>query len=292
MKQNDKIKDYKEFQKKITDYETQVKLMCNKPRPHNVLIVSGDPGIGKSYRAEKILSAQKTVSYQIAKNSISAVELYKLMWENNDSIIILDDVNSILLDPKDGASLLKACTESKPVRILQWQKDNHNCIPVSQYKPVDNIKVAENMDDYVKSANRKPLQNAHLVKKTFPNMFYFTGAVIILTNKSLASFDRVTEGAVSNRGTHMEISLTVDGAIELLKKFGPTMTESNGMKLKKKTIDNVIKFLTSADSIRYYHEHGKIPTLRNLGRIECLYQCGVKLEQSILDENTEYPYCK
>lgn len=292
MKQINKVKDYKEFQKKIADYEAQVKIMCNKVRPHNVLIVSGDPGIGKSYRAEKILSAQSKVSYHMVNGSLSAVQLYNVMWNNNDSIIILDDVNSILQDSKDGASLLKACTESKQVRVLQWQKQNHSCIPVSKYKPSDNVKVAEKMDEYVANAGRKPLENAHIAGKTFPDMFYFTGAVIILTNKSLASFDRVTEGAVSNRGTHMEISFSIDGAVDFIKKFGATMTEFNGMQIKKKTIDSVIKFLTSPEAIKYYHDNGKIPTLRNLGKIECLYQCGAKLELSLLDSNTEYPYCK
>ena len=292
MKQINKVKDYKEFQKKIADYEAQVKIMCNKVRPHNVLIVSGDPGIGKSYRAEKILSAQNKVSYHMVNGSLSAVQLYNVMWNNNDSIIILDDVNSILQDSKDGASLLKACTESKQVRVLQWQKQNHSCIPVSKYKPSDNVKVAEKMDEYVANAGRKPLENAHIAGKTFPDMFYFTGAVIILTNKSLASFDRVTEGAVSNRGTHMEISFSIDGAVDFIKKFGATMTEFNGMQIKKKTIDSVIKFLTSPEAIKYYHDNGKIPTLRNLGKIECLHQCGAKLELSLLDSNTEYPYCK
>lgn len=292
MKEENKINSYKEFQKKIKDYETQVKIICNSARPHNVLIVSGDPGIGKTYRAENILKNQSKVNYRVVTGSLSAVELYGLMWNHHDAIIVLDDVNSILQDSKDGASLLKACTESKPVRTLQWQKQNHNCIPVSKFNCPNNMKVAEKMDEYVANAGRKPLENAHVAGKTFPDMFYFTGAVIILTNKSLKSFDRVTEGAVSNRGTHMEISFTIDGAVDFIKTFGPTMTEYNGMKFKAKTIKDVIKFLTSPDSIKYYHDNGKIPTLRNLGKIEGLYQCGAKLETSLLHENTEYPYCK
>lgn len=290
MKESLKLKSYKEYEKKIAEYETQVRIMCNKQRPHNVLIVSGDPGIGKSYRAEQILKNQTNVNYQIVTGSLSAVQLYNLMWLHNDEIIVIDDVNSILQDGKDGASLLKACTESKPVRTLQWQKRNHNCIPVSTFRCKDNHFVFEKMNDYVKNSDRKPLLLAHEAGKTFPDMFYFTGAVIILTNKSLKSFDKVTEGAVSNRGSHMQISFSVEGAIDFIKRFGPSMTEFNGMKMERKTIKAVIDFMTSEEAVRYYIDNCKIPTLRNLGKIEGLYQNGVPLELSLLNDNTETQY--
>lgn len=292
MKQDNKINSYADYVKRITDYESQVKIMCNTARPHNVLIVSGDPGIGKSYRAEKILSSQINMKYTIIKSSVSPVQLYHTMWQHNDEIIILDDVNSILQDNKDGASLLKACTESKPVRILQWQKQNPMCIPVSKYKCKDNDSIEERMQAIVTDSGRKNLANAHDAGKTFPDMFYFTGAIIILTNKSLRSFDRVTEGAVSNRGTHMEISFSTAGAIEFIKNFGPTMTQYNGMTFDEDTLTHVIDFMTSDTAVKYYVQNGKIPTLRNLGKIAGLYQFGETLDESILEANTEFPYSR
>lgn len=290
MKEQLKIKTFEEYKKKIAEYEAQVRIMCNTVRPHNVLIVSGDPGIGKSYRAEQILKQQSNVKYQIVNGSLSAVQLYSLMWQHNDEIIVLDDVNSILQDGKDGASLLKACTESKPVRTLQWQKRNPCCVPVSKFNCKSNTAVAERMNEYVVNSDRKALINAHDSGKTFPDMFYFTGAIIILTNKSLKSFDRVTEGAVSNRGSHMQISFSTDGAIDFIKKFGPSMTEFNGMHIESKVINDVIAFMTSNEAIKYYVDNYKIPTLRNLGKIEGLHQNGVSLELSLLDDNTETQY--
>lgn len=290
MKDYLKIKNFEEYTKKITEYETQVKIMCNRVRPHNVLIVSGDPGIGKSYRAEQILRNQTNVNYYIVNGSLSAVQLYSLMWQHNDEIIVLDDVNSILQDGKDGASLLKACTESKPVRLLQWQKRNPNCVPVSKFNCNNNTKVAERMNDIVKNSERKALINAHEAGKTFPDMFYFTGAIIILTNKSLKSFDRVTEGAVSNRGSHMQISFSTEGAVDFIKKFGPTMKEFNGLQIDDSVMKDTINFVTSSKAIKYYVDNCKIPTLRNLGKIAGLHQHGVALEDSLLDDNTETPY--
>lgn len=290
MKEYLKLKSYDEYEKKIGEYENQVKIMCNKVRPHNVLIVSGDPGIGKSYRAEQILQQQNNVKYHIVNGSLSAVQLYTLMWQHNDEIIVLDDVNSILQDGKDGASLLKACTESKPVRTLQWQKRNPCCVPVSKFNCATNIKVAERMNEIVKNSERKALINAHDAGKTFPDMFYFTGAIIILTNKSLKSFDKVTEGAVSNRGSHMQISFSTEGAVDFIKKFGPTMTAFNGMQIEPDIMKETIDFMTSEDSIKYYIENCKIPTLRNLGKIAGLHQNGIQLETSLLDDNTESTY--
>ena len=290
MKECLKIKSFQEYQKKIAEYETQVRIMCNKQRPHNVLIVSGDPGIGKSYRADQILKNQTNVKYQIVTGSLSPVQLYNLMWRHNDEIIIIDDVNSILQDSKDGASLLKAATESKPIRTLQWQKQNHDIISVHEGNCKNNHFIQERMNAYVRDKDNKRLTLAHEAGKTSPDMFYFTGAVIILTNKSLKSFDKITEGAVSNRGSHMQISFTVEGAIDFIKKFGPSMTEYNGMKMEPKTIEDVIKFMTSDEAVRYYIDHCKIPTLRTLGKIEGLYQSNVPLDGSMLDNNTEAQY--
>ena len=290
MKDYLKLKSYEEYEKKIGEYENQVKIMCNKVRPHNVLIVSGDPGIGKSYRAEQILQQQNNVKYHIVNGSLSAVQLYTLMWQHNNEIIVLDDVNSILQDGKDGASLLKACTESKPVRTLQWQKRNPCCVPVSKFKCTTNTQVAERMNEIVNNSERKTLINSHESGKTFPDMFYFTGAIIILTNKSLKSFDKVTDCAVSNRGSHMQISFSTEGAVDFIKKFGPTMTMFNGMSIDPNVMKETIDFMTSADAIRYYVDNCKIPTLRNLGKIAGLHQHGVTLENSLLDDNTEYQY--
>lgn len=290
MKDYLKLKSYEEYEKKISEYENQVKIMCNKVRPHNVLIVSGDPGIGKSYRAEQILQQQNNVKYHIVNGSLSAVQLYTLMWQHNNEIIVLDDVNSILQDGKDGASLLKACTESKPVRTLQWQKRNPSCVPVSKFNCTTNTQVSERMNEIVKNSERKALINAHDAGKTFPDMFYFTGAIIILTNKSLKSFDKVTDCAVSNRGSHMQISFSTEGAVDFIKKFGPTMSTFNGMSIDPVIMKETIDFMTSKEAIRYYVDNYKIPTLRNLGKIAGLHQHGIDLENSLLDDNTEYQY--
>lgn len=288
---NGKINSYKEFLEKINEYESYIKLISDPDnRAANTLVVSGDPGIGKTYRAEKLLNEHSKCPFIVVNGRITAVKLYQTMWENNDAVIVLDDVNSIIQDKKDGASLLKAATESKRVRKVSWSARNPDSIPVTKYNCQTNAKIAEKMDDYVRLSNNKRLERAHEAKNTFPDMFYFTGALIILTNKSLYTVDKATEGALSNRGNHMQIMFSTEGAIDFIKTFGPSMTEFNGVKLKAKTIKETIKFLTSEKAMQYYARTRKRPTLRNLGKLEGLYQAGMKLDINILENNTEYAF--
>lgn len=291
MLNNDKINSYKEFLEKINEYESYIKLISDPDnRAANTLVVSGDPGIGKTYRAEKLLNEHSKCPFLVLNGRITAVKLYQTMWENNDAVIVLDDVNSIIQDKKDGASLLKAATESKRVRQVSWSARNPDCISVKKYNCQSNVKIAERMDTLVGTSNNKRLERAHEAKNTFPDMFYFTGALIILTNKSLYTVDKATEGALSNRGNHMEIMFSTEGAIDFIKTFGPTMTEYNGVKLKAKTIKETIKFLTSEKAMQYYARTHKRPTLRNLGKLEGLYQAGMKLDLNILANNTEFAF--
>lgn len=285
-----RINSFAEYQQKMNDYESHIKMMIGKkdqPIPLHVMIVSGDKGVGKTYRAEQILGQQKIRNAEVVNSSMSAVQLYKFLWEHNDAIVVLDDVNSILQDSKDGASLLKACTETKHVRKLNWQKQNANCIPVHKFGLVTNNAIEAKMDE-IASANPK-IAAAMLAGKTFPDTFYFTGALIILTNKPLSVIDRVTEGAVSNRGWHQEMLFSVDGAVDLIKNSADKMKSFNDIPLTKANVQKAIKYLTSTQAVRYYKEEGKLPTLRTLGKIALEFQTGNTVDENTIINYTECP---
>lgn len=285
-----RINTYSEYKKKITDYETHINMMIGKkgkPMPLHVMIVSGDKGVGKTYKANQILSEQTIRPYIIVTASLSAVQLYKLMWEHSDAIIVLDDVNSILQDPKDGASLLKACTDSYHVRQLHWQKQNPNCVSVHKFNLPDNISIARKMDEM--AANNKKMAMLHAENRTFPDTFFFTGSVIILTNKPLSVIDRVTEGALSNRGWHQEMLFSVEGAVELLKNTASSMRSFNDIPLKVKNVKKALQFLTTKEHIQFYKQNGRLPTIRTLGKIALECECGNELDEDTLYNNTEAP---
>lgn len=284
-----RITSYKEYKKKMDDYANHIKLMIGKkgsPIPLHVMIVSGDKGVGKTYLAEQILSKQTVRDYQIVTGSLSAVQFYKFLWEHNDSIIVLDDVNSILQDSKDGASLLKACTDSYHNRKLHWQKMNRNCVSINRLNLKTNAEIAAKMDEIVKGGK---LENAHLAGMTFPDTFYFTGAIVILTNKPLSVIDRVTEGAVSNRGWHQEMLFNVEGAIDLLKNSADRMKSFNGIQLKASSVKKALAFLTTDKAASFYKHNEKLPTLRTLGKVALEVEYGNALDEDTIANNTEAP---
>jgi len=286
-----RINSYSEYQKKMSDFTNHIqKMMIGKkgqPIPCHVAIVSGDKGVGKTYTAEQLLKAQTIRNWEIVTGSLSAVELYKFMWEHNDAIIVLDDVNSILQDSKDGASLLKACTETKHLRKLSWQKQNSNCIHVNQLKLENNGAIKNKMDE-IAQLNPKTMA-AHLAGKTFPDTFFFTGALVILTNKPLSVIDRVTEGAVSNRGWHQEMLFSVDGAVDLIKNSVDKIKVFNDITIKKANAQKAVKFLTSPAAIKYYKAEGKLPTIRTLGKIALEFENGNAVDEDTLRNYTECP---
>ena len=285
-----RITSYAEYKKKMDDYANHLKLMIGKkglPIPLHVMLVSGDKGVGKTFLAEQILSKQSVRDYQIVTGSLSAVQFSKFLWEHNDSIIVLDDVNSILQDSKDGASLLKACTDSYHSRKLHWQKMNRNCIAVNRMQLKTNTEIANKMDELAKAS--KKLSDAHAAGMTFPDTFYFTGAVVILTNKPLSVIDRVTEGAVSNRGWHQEMLFNVEGAVDLLKHSADRMKSFNGIDLKASSTKKALEFLTSQKAVSFYKHNEKLPTLRTLGKVALEVEFGNKLDEDTIANNTEAP---
>lgn len=285
-----RIASYAEYEKKMTDYKNHIKLMIGKkgqPIPLHVMIVSGDKGVGKTYQAEQILSKQNVRDYEIVTGSLSAVQLYKFLWEHSDAIIVLDDVNSILQDSKDGASLLKACTDSYHSRKLCWQKMNRMCMNVNKFHLKSNDEIRAKMDEIAKG-NEK-LAKSHEAGLTFPDTFFFTGAIIILTNKPLAVIDRVTEGAVSNRGWHQEMLFNAEGAVDLLKNYAKYMKSFNNIDLSQKSMNTALKFLTSEHALKFYKLNEKLPTLRTLGKVAIEVEYGNHLDEDTIANNCEAP---
>lgn len=285
-----RITNIQEFEKQIADYEKHIKMMIGtkgRPIPLHVLIVSGDKGVGKTFRAQKILESQKVRRFYIQNGDISPVELYKLLWDYNDGIIVLDDVNSIIQDHKAGASLLKASTDSYGTRKLNWSKQNPNCLHVSKFSPKNNKEIENKMAEL--ATRTKRLTEAHENNLTFPDTFFFTGALIILTNKPLEVIDKFTEGALSNRGYHQEMLFTVEGAVELIKSIAPNMKDFNDIPLQQKNVKKAVSFLTTENHIKMFKKHNLLPTIRTLGKLATECECGHVLDEDILVNNIESP---
>lgn len=120
------------------------------------LVVTGPPGVGKSFGVEAVLEEAKVASklmnsnerYGVVKGASSAIGLYKTLYEYADkgSVLVLDDCDTVLYD-ETSLNLLKAALDSGKKRRLSWLSDS-----------------------------------ALLRREGIPDSFEFKGSVIFITN--------------------------------------------------------------------------------------------------------------
>jgi hypothetical protein len=99
------------------------------------MIVSGPPGVGKSFGVEAVLGKhdlmaniaqnEKLKKYEIVKGAMSAIGLYKKLYEFSDRkcILVFDDCDSVLLDDL-SLNILKAALDSSKKRTIHWNTDS------------------------------------------------------------------------------------------------------------------------------------------------------------------------
>ena len=99
------------------------------------MIVTGPPGVGKSFGVEKVLSRHdvfadvandsKLKKYEGVKGAMSAIGLYSKLYEYSDakSILVFDDCDSVLLDDL-SLNILKAALDSGKKRMIHWNTDS------------------------------------------------------------------------------------------------------------------------------------------------------------------------
>lgn len=126
------------------------------------MVVTGPPGVGKSYGVEKVLEesslfdkiAGNKLRYEIVKGASSAIGLYKVLYmnANKNNVLVLDDCDTVLHD-ETSLNLLKAALDSSKKRTLNWNTDS-----------------------------------ALLRREGIPDKFEFEGSVVFITN---LKFDKV-----------------------------------------------------------------------------------------------------
>jgi hypothetical protein len=99
------------------------------------MIVSGPPGVGKSFGVEAVLNKhnvfaeiandKKLKKFEIIKGAITALGLYAKLYEYSDpkSILVFDDVDVIFSDEL-ALNILKAALDSSKKRTINWNADS------------------------------------------------------------------------------------------------------------------------------------------------------------------------
>jgi hypothetical protein len=99
------------------------------------MIVTGPPGVGKSFGVEEVLSKHDLIAdiannsklkkYEVVKGAMSALGLYSKLYEFKDakSILVFDDCDSVLQDEL-SLNILKAALDSSKKRTIHWNTDS------------------------------------------------------------------------------------------------------------------------------------------------------------------------
>jgi hypothetical protein len=97
------------------------------------MIVSGPPGVGKSFGVEEVLQkddlfnilAEKKPRYEVVKGAMSAIGLYAKLYEFSKAgnVLVFDDCDSILMEEL-SLNILKGALDSSKRRFISWNTDS------------------------------------------------------------------------------------------------------------------------------------------------------------------------
>ena len=168
----------------------------------SALILSGPPGIGKSYGVTTKLeqtsmfdNLQSVNKWEVVKGATSGLGLYKKLYQYSKagSVIVFDDCDTVLFDDL-SLNILKAALDTGKKRIIQWNTESRV-----------------------------------LDREGIPDKFEFEGAVIFITN---VKFDQVKSKKLRD---HLDalmsrchyIDLTIDSVADKMLRIKQVI--ENGM---------------------------------------------------------------
>ena len=97
------------------------------------MIVSGPPGVGKSFGVESVLQkdglfdilGERKPRFEVVKGAMSSLGLYAKLYEFSaeKNVIVFDDCDSILMEDL-SLNILKGALDSSNKRVIQWNTDS------------------------------------------------------------------------------------------------------------------------------------------------------------------------
>lgn len=125
MDDDSQLSDAEITQRIVRRFGTLAKMSLGAARGAiTALIVSGAPGVGKSYTVEEVLEEQAQLGrtrYTVIKGTLTPIQLYRTLYEYQDqgSVVVLDDADSVLFN-EDALNLLKSALDTTGRRKLCW----------------------------------------------------------------------------------------------------------------------------------------------------------------------------
>jgi hypothetical protein len=185
------------------------------------MIVSGPPGVGKSFGVEAVLTkddlfdkmGERKPRYEIVKGAMSAIGLYSKLYEfsNSGNVLVFDDCDSVLLDEL-SLNILKAALDSSKKRTISWNTDSRV-----------------------------------LRSEGIPNSFEFKGSAIFITN---IKFEHVRSKKLRDHLDALEsrchyLDLTIDTAREKILRIKQIVNDGmlDAYDLTQEEKDEVVQFI-------------------------------------------------
>jgi hypothetical protein len=185
------------------------------------MIVSGPPGVGKSFGVEAVLTkddlfdkmGERKPRYEIVKGAMSAIGLYSKLYEfsNSGNVLVFDDCDSVLLDEL-SLNILKAALDSSKKRTISWNTDSRI-----------------------------------LRSEGIPNSFEFKGSAIFITN---IKFEHVRSKKLRDHLDALEsrchyLDLTIDTAREKILRIKQIVNDGmlDAYDLTQEEKDEVVQFI-------------------------------------------------
>lgn len=217
---NDSVVDY---ERKFIESETEEEAM---ERMHNTfamldkitdsiangdvrgLVVSGPPGIGKSFGVEKQLQAANIFRkmkgqepmFEIISGGVSAIKLYQKLYDNRnkEQVVVFDDDGGTLFD-EECLSLLKNALNSGDKRTICWNKESRilksGDIP-DKFEFEGGIIFLSNID-FDKTIARKSRISSHL-EAILSRCHYLDLEIVSLRDKMMRIKQVVKDGMLSH----------------------------------------------------------------------------------------------
>ena len=186
------------------------------------MIVSGPPGVGKSYGVEKIVEqaclfdklSGKRLRAEVVKGSATPIGLYQTLYKYSDKncMLVFDDCDSILVDDV-ALNLLKGALDSGSKRKISWLSESSS-----------------------------------LRREGIPDSFNFNGSILFITN---LKFDKMKSqklkdhlDALQSRCHYLDLTLdTMRDKILRIKQIASDGALFENMDLDKEAETEVIDFL-------------------------------------------------
>lgn len=168
----------------------------------NLLIISGDPGTGKTFyvqrKLKEILGAENNKKnvpggWVTLSGQVTARGLYENLYFHNGKVIVLDDATSLLKD-LTAIDVIKNATNSLPeTRKINWATKTSTKKKSKEEEDDDEIKI--------------------------PGEFFFEGKLIIITNEPLEKLEKNDHGkAVLSRAYTVDVDFSAEQMLERIKE--------------------------------------------------------------------------